>query len=145
MDWLTRSIRGRLPAVPDTPSPILANRSSSAIILVAAAVRSEWAIVGVISESDLLPRAETGTERRRPRWLEFVVGAGRLADDYAAARAHRVKEVMSENMASVSPLDDVTEAVRLMERRHASAGDPRTASSSGSSATRIWCALRSMA
>ena len=42
-------------------------------------------MVGIISEGDLLRRAETGTERRRPRWLEFGTAPGRLAQDYADA------------------------------------------------------------
>ena len=28
------------------------------------------------------PRAETATERRRPNWLEFFLGQGRLATEY---------------------------------------------------------------
>jgi CBS domain-containing protein len=36
-------------------------------------------LVGIISEGDLLRRAETGTTRRRPRWLEFLCAPGRLA------------------------------------------------------------------
>jgi len=36
-------------------------------------------LVGIVTEGDLLRRAETGTERRRPRWLELLVGPGPLA------------------------------------------------------------------
>jgi CBS domain-containing protein len=75
-------------------------------------------VVGIITEGDLLRRAETGTARRRPRWLELLAGPGRLAGDYVAAHARQVGEVMSENLASVVSQDDVAEAVRLMERRH---------------------------
>ena len=32
---------------------------------------------GMITEGDFLRRAETGTQRRRPRWLEFLLGPGR--------------------------------------------------------------------
>src|SRR6516225_3912843 len=38
-------------------------------------------VVGIVAEGDFLRRAETGTERKRPRWLEFLVGPGRLASD----------------------------------------------------------------
>ena len=38
------------------------------------------ALVGVVTEGDFLRRAETGTERKRPRWLEFLVGPRRLAE-----------------------------------------------------------------
>ena len=39
-------------------------------------------LVGIVTEGDCLRRAETGTERRRPRWSEFLIGPGRLADEY---------------------------------------------------------------
>ena len=38
-------------------------------------------LVGIVTEGDFLRRAETGTVRRRPRWLEFLVGPGALAGD----------------------------------------------------------------
>ena len=33
----------------------------------------EGRLVGMITEGDFLRRAETGTQRRRPRWLKYVV------------------------------------------------------------------------
>ncbi len=74
-------------------------------------------MVGIVTEGDLLRRAETGTERRRPRWLELLLGPGRLARDYAEAHARRVAEVMSENVASVTVHTPLPELVRLMETR----------------------------
>ena len=38
-------------------------------------------VVGVVTEGDLLRRAETGTERRHPRWLELLFTPGRLAEE----------------------------------------------------------------
>ena len=40
------------------------------------------ALVGIVTEGDLLRRAETGTQRKRPRWIEFLIGSGRLANEY---------------------------------------------------------------
>ena len=39
-------------------------------------------LVGVLSEGDFLRRRETQTERRRSRWLEFLMGPGRIAAEY---------------------------------------------------------------
>ena len=36
-------------------------------------------VVGILTEGDLLRRSETGTERHRPRWLEILMGPGRMA------------------------------------------------------------------
>ena len=34
-------------------------------------------LIGIVTEGDFLRRAETGTQRRRPNWLEFLMGPGR--------------------------------------------------------------------
>jgi CBS-domain-containing membrane protein len=38
-------------------------------------------LVGVLTKRDLLRRSEAGTERHRPRWLEVLVGPGRIAGE----------------------------------------------------------------
>jgi CBS domain-containing protein len=80
-------------------------------------VDASGAVVGVVTEGDMLRRAETGTERRHRRWLEFVISPGRLAHEYAGAHARRVGEVMTEEVVAVSSQDPLEEAVRLMEQR----------------------------
>lgn len=75
------------------------------------------AVVGMLSEGDLLRRAETGTARLRARWLEFLIAPGRLAQEYVDAHARRVGEVMSTDVVSVHPEDDLAEVVRLMQKR----------------------------
>ena len=39
-------------------------------------------LVGMLSEGDLLRRAELGTARQRPRWIETFLIPGRSAADY---------------------------------------------------------------
>ena len=72
---------------------------------------------GMVTEGDFLRRAELGTERRRPRWLEFLLGPGRIADEYAHTHGRKVVEVMTLDVASVAEDTAVEEIVRLMERR----------------------------
>jgi len=74
-------------------------------------------VVGIVTEGDLLRRAETGTERRRARWLEFLIAPGRLASEYAHANGRRVGEVMTDTVLSVAPDDPVADIIELMERR----------------------------
>ena len=38
-------------------------------------------LVGILTEGDLMRRGETGTERQRPRWLQILMGPGRLAGE----------------------------------------------------------------
>lgn len=73
-------------------------------------------LVGMITEGDLLRRAETATQRNRPRWIEFFLGPGKLAEDYTHTHGRKVREVMSSDPVTVAeetPLEDV---VALMEK-----------------------------
>jgi CBS domain-containing protein len=74
-------------------------------------------LVGVLSEGDFLRRQETGTQRRRSRWLEFLMGPGRVAADYVHSHGSKVSEVMTEDVKTVgedAPLEDI---VQLMEKQ----------------------------
>ena len=80
-------------------------------------VDKEGRLIGIVTKGDFLRRAETGTQRRRPRWLEFLVGPGRLAAEYACSHGRKVSEVMTPDPVTVSeetPLEDI---VTLMEKR----------------------------
>jgi CBS domain-containing protein len=75
-------------------------------------------LVGMLTEGDLLRRAETGTARARPRWIEFLLGPGRLAFDYVHSHGRLVREVMTPDVITVGPHTPLAEVVRLFERRH---------------------------
>jgi CBS domain-containing protein len=75
-------------------------------------------VVGILTEGDLLRRGETGTERRRRAWLEFLMGPGRLAEDYVKTHGRRVAEIMTHEVVSIGPDTPAAELVRLMESRH---------------------------
>jgi CBS domain-containing protein len=75
-------------------------------------------LVGIVTEGDFLRRSEIGTERRHPRWLEFLLGPGRLANEYVHSHGRKVEEVMTPNVVTVSPDTQLQEVVRIMERRH---------------------------
>lgn len=73
-------------------------------------------LVGMLTEGDFLRRSETGTRRKRPRWLEFLVGPGRLADEYVHTTARKVEEVMTERVYTVEEDAPLEKIVHLMER-----------------------------
>ena len=74
-------------------------------------------VVGILTEGDLLRRSETGTTRHRPRWLEVLMGPGRMAGEYVRTHGRRVDDIMSQNVISVSEDTALDEVVQLMERR----------------------------
>ena len=54
--------------------------------------------------------------RRRPRWIEFFVGAGKLAEEYVHASAREVSEVMTTDVHTVSEDTPLDEVVTIMEQ-----------------------------
>jgi len=73
-------------------------------------------LVGILTEGDLLRRGETGTERHRPRWLEILMGPGRLAEEYVRTHGRKIREVMTRDPVCVRPDTTLKEIVELMER-----------------------------
>ena len=73
-------------------------------------------LVGMVTEGDFIRRGEIGTQRRRNRWLEFLIGPGKLADEYVHTRGRKVEEVMSRDPITVTEDTALDEVVRLMER-----------------------------
>jgi CBS domain-containing protein len=74
-------------------------------------------LVGMVTEGDFLRRAETGTERKRPRWLEFLVGPNRLAEEYVESHARKVGEMMTREPITITEETPLDEIVQVMERR----------------------------
>jgi len=73
-------------------------------------------LVGMVTEGDFLRRSEVGTQRQRPRWLEFLLGPGQLAAEYVQASGQKVGEVMTPEPKTITPETPLDEVVRLMER-----------------------------
>ena len=74
-------------------------------------------LVGIVTEGDFFRRSELGTQRRRSKWLEFIVGPGRLAEEYVHASGRKVDEIMTPDPHFVSEDDSLETVVDLMERR----------------------------
>lgn len=74
-------------------------------------------LVGMVTERDLLRRAETGTEQERPRWLTFLMDPAARAEDYVRSHGRKVSDVMTRDPESVAPDTPLADVVALMERR----------------------------
>ena len=73
-------------------------------------------LVGVVSESDFLRRNEIGTGRKRPAWLQFFLGPGKVAAEFVHERGRRVEDVMTPDPITVDEETPLEELVRLMEK-----------------------------
>jgi CBS domain-containing protein len=78
-------------------------------------VESDGSVVGILTEGDLLRRSETDTQKRRPRWLELLLGPGRLASEYVRTHGRLVGELMTREVVAVTEETPLDEVVRLME------------------------------
>ncbi|HMF22015.1 MAG TPA: CBS domain-containing protein [Pseudolabrys sp.] len=75
-------------------------------------------LVGIVTEGDFLRRSELGTQRRRPKWLEFIVGPGKLAQEYTHSAGRKVEEIMTFDPQTIGENETLEAVVETMERRH---------------------------
>lgn len=81
-------------------------------------IDKEGEIVGIVTEADFLRRSEIGTRRHRPKWLEFIVGPGRLADEFVHASGRKVDEIMTHDPFHTTEDAALETVVEQMERHH---------------------------
>ena len=100
-------------SVAEAVETMLRSRVSALVVFDA-----EHALTGILSEGDLLRRSELGSERKRPYWLDLLLGSGRLAEAYAHEHGRKVGEVMTRNVETIREDAELGEAVDRMLRRH---------------------------
>ena len=110
-------VRDVVTASPDTDVAdaikLLAEHDVSALPV----LDKEGNLVGVLSEADLIHRAEIGTEKHRPWWLEAVTGGSTLAEEFAKSHGKKVGEVMTDGVISVNEETPLSEIAALFERK----------------------------
>ncbi len=75
-------------------------------------------LVGILTEGDLLRRAETGTEKARSQWQQFLRGAARQAEDYVRTHGRKVEELMTREVLTAEETAPLEHVVALMESKH---------------------------
>lgn len=74
-------------------------------------------LVGVVSEGDLVSRAEIGTESpHRSWWLQLFTSGSKLANEYVKSHAHKVSDLMTKDVVTVSEDTDLSEVAHLLEK-----------------------------
>lgn len=97
-------------SVPDAVKLMLEHRVSGLPV-----IDDKGELVGIVTEGDFLRRVETGTERHRPRWIEFF-RTGKLAEEYVLTHGRKVSEVMTPEVVTIADDAPLAQAVDLMER-----------------------------
>lgn len=104
---------GVITVTPETTVPAVAKLLADNHISGMPVVDAGRRVVGIVSEGDLLHRAEIGTgKRHRAWWLELFASTRELAGAYVKEHGQAVKDVMSEKVISVTgdtPLDQIAD------------------------------------
>jgi CBS domain-containing protein len=106
--------------VPDTTVQALATLLAERGISGAPVVDASGLLVGIVSEGDLLHRAEIGTarrhrERRRSWWLDHY--ASDLAREYVKSHGRTVKDIMTRDVVTVTEDTDLGGVAALLEAK----------------------------
>ena len=79
-------------------------------------VDDKGAVVGIVSEADLIRRAEIGTSAKKS-WLARLLDSDvSAANDFAAAHTRRISDVMTKEVVTAGEDATLRELVELMER-----------------------------
>jgi CBS domain-containing protein len=109
---MTRPVYSVLPeATIAEAANIMLQRHISGLPVVDAAGK----LVGIVSEGDLIRRSEIGTQRKRSRWLKFLLGASAAATDFVHEHGRRISEVMTRDPLTITEETTLEEIVTSME------------------------------
>lgn len=117
MDVMTTDV---ITVDPETTAQAMATLLAERGISGAPVVDANGRLVGIVSEGDLLHRAEIGTarrhrERRRSWWLDHF--ASELARDYVKSHGRTVRDIMTRDVVTVTEDTDLGDVAALLEAK----------------------------
>jgi CBS domain-containing protein len=100
-------------SVRDVANILLSKRISALPV-----VEEHGELIGIISEGDLVRRAELDTNRHRSWWLEIFARKSReaLAVEYVKSHARRVKDLMTREVITAKPTTLLRDIAALLEK-----------------------------
>ena len=73
-------------------------------------------LIGIVSETDLLHRAETGTEKKPKWWIALFLDADMRARDYVKSHGLKAEDVMCPYVISVSDSARLAEVADILDK-----------------------------
>src|SRR3974377_668888 len=95
----------------DVAHLLLTNRISAVPV-----VDSDGKVVGIVSEGDLMRRAEAGTGRPRSWWLSLLTGKEGLAAQYVKEHSRKVADVMTRDVITATPDTPLQDIANILEK-----------------------------
>lgn len=100
---------------PETLVPKIAKLMVEKRISAVPVVDGKGKLVGIVSEGDLVRRAETGTERRRAWWLDVLAEKSVLAREFVQSHGRKAKNVMTKDVVMVVEDTPVQKIADILE------------------------------
>jgi CBS domain-containing protein len=99
-------------SVSDVANALLEHRISALPV-----VDASGGMLGIVSEGDLMHRAEADTGRRRSWWLSLFTNSDAAAAEFVKEHSRQVKDVMTRNVITAGPETPVSEIAELLESK----------------------------
>jgi CBS domain-containing protein len=99
-------------SVSDVANLLLEHRISALPVIDAAGK-----LLGIVSEGDLMHRAEAGTGRRRSWWLSLFTDANASAAQFVKEHSRQVADIMTRNVVTANPDTPIAEIAELLESK----------------------------
>lgn len=103
---------------PDADVGDIARTMLEARISAIPVIDADGRLAGIVSEGDLLHRAETGTRRHQSWWLRLLATPEEPEQRYLKEVGRRARDVMTREVISVDPDTPLTEIAALLEKYH---------------------------
>lgn len=97
--------------VQDVAEILLRNRISAVPV-----VAADGALLGIVSEGDLMRRIEAGTEARHSWWLDLLTSKEVLAFEFVKSHSRKVTDVMTHHVVTAAPDTPLNEIANLLEK-----------------------------
>jgi CBS domain-containing protein len=78
-------------------------------------VSGDGKLIGIVSQTDLVHRSETGTEKRREWWLEAFADPDARAREYVKSHGQKARDVMTRIVVSVSESASLAEVADVLD------------------------------
>jgi len=78
-------------------------------------VADDRRLLGIVSQTDLVHRSETGTEKRRKWWLEAFADPDAKAREYVKSHGQKAQDVMTRVVVSVSETASLAEVADTLD------------------------------
>lgn len=101
---------------PDTAVRELAIRLRDECVGALPVVELDGRLIGIVSEGDLMRRAELGLERHHSWWANLFQDPDLLAEEYIKSHARCARDLMTHPVVTVGAQASVADVVELMEK-----------------------------